>query len=115
MKRGGILNPYVIALLVVFGGLMLLPIVLAEFFPIIKIILVGFFCIGIYSFVRNMIGPGILSYVIAGILIYILVIRLWYLYASVYMVYLIASLGLSGIIMFGLQGVGMKKEEHHEE
>jgi len=54
-------------------------------------------------FVRNILGTGLLSYIVSGVIIYIFVIRFYYLAVPVYMLYVISSMALSGIIIFGLQ------------
>jgi len=99
-----------IILLIVFLVIMLIPIVLAQFSETFRWILIAYFCITIYFFVRRFIGSGLLTYVITGILIYIFVVRLFYLFTAMYMIYLVASLGLSGILIFGLPRGGMGKK-----
>jgi len=95
-----------IVIIIAFIVVMVLPLFLAEFFPIFKYTMLGFFCISIYTFVRNIIGPGLLCWVISGVLIYILVIRLWQYFVAGWMLYALGIFGLTGIIIFGLQSHG---------
>ena len=68
--------------------------------------MIGYFCLIIFTFVRGVLGSGILTYIVSGLLIYIFVIKMWWLFAPAYMLYLIGSMMLSGIIIFGLQKHG---------
>lgn len=93
-------------MILVFLIIMLLPIVLSWIFPIFDVLIKFYLALVVFMFVRAILGAGVLSYVVAGILIYIFVIKLFPLFAAGYMLYLIASLMLSGIIIFGLQKHG---------
>ena len=93
-------------MILVFLIIMILPLVLAWVFPIFDILLKFYLALVVFMFVRAILGGGVLTYVVAGILIYIFVIKLFPLFAAGYMLYLIASLMLSGIIIFGLQKHG---------
>ena len=95
-----------VIIIIAFAIIMVAPLFLAEFFPIFKYVMLGFFCISIYTFVRNILGPGFLAYIISGVLIYILVIRLWQYFAMGWMLYALGIFGLTGIIIFGLQKHG---------
>ena len=102
--------PPMILLLIVFGVILLIPLVLAQFSDTFKWLLVAYFCITVFLFVKRILGGGIISYIVSGILIYIFVIRLFYLFVPLYMLYLVVSLGLSGIIVFGMPGRGMGRK-----
>lgn len=91
-----------ILFVIIFVFLMLMPILFAELFPIVKLLMLGYFCLIIFTFVRGIMGAGALTYLISGILIYIFVWKLWPLFAAGYMLFLIMAFGLSGIIVFGL-------------
>ena len=93
-------------MILVFLIIMLLPIVLSWVFPIFDVLIKFYLALVVFMFVRAILGAGVLTYVVAGILIYIFVIKLFALFAAGYMLYLIASLMLSGIIIFGLQKHG---------
>ena len=103
MRRGAFFNAYMLKLILVFGIILLLPIFFSVSFPLIKLLLMGYFSLLIFVFVRGVLGDSILTYIISGLLIYIAVIKFWYLLAPFYMLYLIGSMFLSGIIIFGLQ------------
>jgi hypothetical protein len=93
-----------ILMIAVFAVIMLLPLLLAEVFEEFKWLLIAYFCIIIYMFVKRILGSGLVTYVVSGILIYIFVFQLFHLFTSLYMLYLIVGVfGLSGIIIFGLQ------------
>lgn len=90
-------------MILVFLLIMFVPLILGWVFPIFGLIIKAYLAITIFLFVRNFLGTGLVSYVVAGILIYIFIIRLWVLFVPGYMLYLIVSMMLSGIIIFGLQ------------
>jgi hypothetical protein len=102
--------PPMILLLIIFGVILLIPLVLAELSDTFKWLLVAYFCITVFLFVKRILGPGILTYIVAGILIYIFVIRLFYLFTVLYTLYLVVSLGLSGILVFGLPSGGLGRK-----
>lgn len=93
-------------MILVFIVIMILPLILSGLFPIFDILIKFYFILIIFFFVRGILGSGMLTYVISGVLIYIFVIKLFPIFAVGYMLYLIASLMLSGIIIFGLQKHG---------
>ena len=89
-----------IFLFIIGGGVILIVKV-----PIINIMFRFYMIIVIYSFVRRILGSGIICYAVTGILAYIFVWRLWMLSAGVYVTYIIMSFMLGGIIIFGLEGL----------
>jgi uncharacterized membrane protein len=91
-----------ILLLLIFLVIMIVPLILGELFPVFKWILMLYFCVTIFMFVKGVLGGGILTFIVSGILIYIFVIQMYTFFVAGYMLYLVASLGLSGIIIFGL-------------
>ncbi len=104
MTRGFL--PPMILLVVIFLVIMALPILLAYLIPTFKWILIAYFCIIVFMFVRRILGSGLVTYILSGILIYIFVIQMWQAFAALYMLYLVVSFGLSGIIIFGLPSGG---------
>jgi len=99
-----------ILLVVIFLFLMILPIFFSFLSPTFKWLMIAYFCIMVYLFVKRILGGGMISYIVSGVLIYIFVIQLWWLFAAAYMLYLIAGLGLSGIIVFGLPSGGLGRK-----
>lgn len=99
----GAINPSFFIIVAVFLVIMLLPLGLSKVFPIFQLLIMGYFSLVVFMFVRNILGNSILTYVVSALLIYILVIKLMYLFATFYMLYLIGSMFLSGLIIFGLQ------------
>ena len=87
--------------LVVIGG----GVLIIKFVPILNIMFRFYMVITIFSFTRRILGPGTPSYIVTGILAYIFVWRLFEVATGVYLTYLIMSFALSGIIIFGLQGL----------
>lgn len=108
MKKGFL--PPMILLLIIFLVIMALPIVFAYLIPTFKWLMIAYFCIVVFMFVRRILGSGILTYIISGILIYIFVIQMWQAFAALYMLYLVVSFGLSGIIIFGLPSGGLGRK-----
>jgi len=94
---------YFILFLVIMAFFLVGPIILAEAFPVLKIMLLAFFCYEIYKFVEARVGGGVLTYVLSGILIYVFVIVLWPLLVASYFFTVIVGLGLFGPILFQLQ------------
>jgi len=90
-------------LIIVFLVIMLLPLILSSIFPVFDLLIKFYFALIIFLFVRTILGSGLVTYVLSFVLIYIFVVRLFPLFSAGYMLYLVASLMLSGIIIFGLQ------------
>ncbi|MFH0986951.1 MAG: hypothetical protein V1911_02770 [Candidatus Micrarchaeota archaeon] len=99
----GAFNTSFLVILGVFAFIILLPTLLSSADARIAMIVKFFLMVEVFIFVRMITGGGLLTYVISAILIYILIFRFYELFASVHMLYLIAAMGLSGIIIFGLQ------------
>lgn len=98
----GALGALILVLLVIIvGGTLLL-----GYTPIISLLFQLYMIVVIYGFVRGMLGGGAASLIITAILSYIFVIRFWYLTASLWIVYLLISFGLTSVIFFGLQPSG---------
>lgn len=102
--------PPILMIALVFIFLMALPIILGTLNPTFKWIMIAYFCMVVFLFVRRILGGGILTFVISGILIYIFVIQMWQAFAAVYMLYLLVNFMLSGILIFGLQGTGVGRK-----
>ena len=79
------------------------PSVLAEAFPVIKIMLLAFFAYEIYKFVEEKLGKNIMTYAISGILIYVFVIVLWPFFMAAYFLSVIMAIGLMSPILFSFQ------------
>ena len=99
-----------IILLLIFLFIMMLPLLLSWIFPQFEWMLKVYFSIIIFSFVRRILGGGIMTYIVTGILIYIFVFQLFWLFTPMYMLYLIVGLGLSGILIFGVPGRGIGRK-----
>jgi hypothetical protein len=108
MRRGFL--PVMVVIVLVFLFLMILPIIFAKLIPTFQWLLIAYFCIVVFLFVRRILGSGLLTYIISGLLIYIFVIRMWELFTALYMFYLLVNLGLSGIIIFGMPSGGVGKK-----
>ena len=99
--------PFALLLLVgIILVIMILPLAATQLSPELNILIQLYFALSIFMFVRGMVGGGLLSYILSGILIYIFVIRLFPIFAAGYMLYLVASLGLTSILFFALQPSG---------
>lgn len=113
MKKGAFNFESMIPITAVFLFIMFLPFIITFIlwivFPnypygdIFQLIFKAFLAISIFMFVRNFTGDGVVTYVIAGILIWIFLFKLYIIFTMGYMLYLIVSMMLSGIIIFGLQ------------
>lgn len=99
-------NFLIIALLIMVGMIVILPVVMAVFPPvdiIVRIILV----FSIFMMVRGYLGNGVLTIIISGILIYFLVIKWWWVGATGWMAIMLVSIGLFSVILWGSQAVMM--------
>lgn len=106
----GFLSYTMLILIAIFGVLLLLPMIATELFPILKYLLMGYFAISIFLFVRGIIGNPVISFVIMAALFYIFIIRMWAFFTAGYMFYLLISFGLTGIIIFSIpHGIGAAK------
>ena len=101
-NKGFFLPVAMVALIAIFLFLMLVPILFASLFPIVKYVLMAFFAIAIFTFVSRILGSGWLAYAVSGVLIFIFVINLWQLLTAASVLFYLIAFGLSGIIMFSL-------------
>ncbi len=97
-------------ILIAFVVLALIPPVVMVLFPaadiIIRIILVFL----IFSTVRGMLGGGILSLIISGVLIYFLVIKWAYFTASMYVFfYFIMTFAVTSVVIWGI-GMNLRRQ-----
>lgn len=106
-------TPFILVLIVIFGIIMIAPLVIGKFFPVVDLLIKGYFALIIIMFVRNILGGGVLGYGIGLVLVYIFVIKVYPLFAAGYMLYLVVALGLSSIIFFGFQGISFPKRRRH--
>ena len=94
-------------LIIVFAAIMMAPLLLGMWTDTIKLLIQGYLAVNIFMFVRGFIGPGVLCYALSGILIYIFIVRLYWLYTPAYMLYLVVGLGFSSILFFGIPAGGI--------
>ncbi len=88
-------------LLITLGILILGPAIAVHISPEIKLIFQFIAAISIYNWVKNTVGPGILSIVISGILIYIFVITLPGLTAAMWSTYYVVGMGIASMLIWG--------------
>ncbi|MBI1973870.1 hypothetical protein HYS54_03570 [Candidatus Micrarchaeota archaeon] len=111
--RAFFLPTAMLAFIVIFGVLMLIPVLIGLSNPLFKWVFMAFMAISIFTFVTRIIGMGWLAYVISAILIYIFVVNLWWLLLPGTVLYFLIAFGLSGIILFSLPhggGSGIMKK-----
>jgi len=89
-------------LVVILAAVVLLPMLAITLSPELKLLFQVAAAIMIYSWVRNTVGPGILSFGIAGVLIYIFVFLLPQLTIGMYMMWTFMGLGLFSVVFWGL-------------
>jgi len=106
MKRGllglipvGMMLP---ALLVILGLLLFVPIIAITISPELMLLFKIAAIIMIFNWVRNIVGPGILTYAIAGVLIYIFVFVMPQFTLGIYVVYTVMGLGVFSMLFWGL-------------
>jgi hypothetical protein len=101
MNQRGI-GPLLIILVVVLGAVLFIPAIAVMISNEIRLLFQVMASIVIFTWVRNTVGPGIISIAIAGILIYIFVFVLTPVTASIWALYYLVGLGLFGMILWGL-------------
>jgi hypothetical protein len=89
-------------LLIVICLIVLGPAVLISLSPGLKLLFQIVASVIILSWVRNTVGPGMISLVISAILIYIFVFTLPALTASMWALYMVMGLGLWSMIFWGM-------------
>jgi hypothetical protein len=103
-EKQSILSSYPVQILIVLGIIIIVPFVIMGYVPEIGLIFKAFLALVIFFFVQRIIGGGILTYVIAGALIYILLFtNIYWLFAPAFILYTLVGAGLTGIILFMLQ------------
>ena len=104
MGKEGLLSSYPVQIIIVIGILIFIVPIMGIKIPLIDLLFKAFISLTIFFFVQRMIGGGILTYVIAGALIYILVFtNIYWLFAPAFVLYTLVGAGLTGIILFMLQ------------
>ena len=90
-----------ILLIVTLSIFILGPVIAIHISPEIRLIFQFIAAVTIYKWVRDTVGPGILSLVLAGILIYIFVVMLPGLTAALWATYYIVGLGIASMFIWG--------------
>ena len=90
-----------ILLLVAFAIVIIGPVIAIHLSPVIRIIFQFIIAVTIYNWVKNTVGPGVLSLVISGVLIYIFVIMLPGFTAALWATYYILGLGIASMLIWG--------------
>ena len=99
----------ILFILIAFVVLALIPPVVMMVFPAADIIIRIILIFLIFSTVRGMLGGGVLSLIISGVLIYFLVIKWAYFTASMYVFfYFIMSFAITSVVIWGI-GMNLKR------
>ncbi|MCX6803861.1 MAG: hypothetical protein NTY48_04810 [Candidatus Diapherotrites archaeon] len=99
-------NFLIIAIILMIGAVVLLPVLMAVF-PPIDILVKIFLVFSIFMMVRGYLGNGVLTIIISGVLIYFLVIKWWWVGASGWMAITLISLSVFSVILWGSQAITM--------
>jgi len=97
-------NFILIAVGLMIAVIVLLP-VLMYVFPPIDIIIKIFLVFMIFQTVKGFLGNGSLTLIVSGILIYLLVIKWWWIGASGWLAITLFSMGIFSIITWGSKTV----------
>ena len=89
-------------LALVLGLIVFLPILAISLSSELMLLFQVGAAIMIFSWVRNVVGPGILSYAIGGVLIYIFIFVLPQFTLGLYVVWTFMGFGLFGAVFWGL-------------
>ncbi|MCK4327690.1 MAG: hypothetical protein KAW41_04405 [Candidatus Diapherotrites archaeon] len=90
------------AILIILGLILFLPIVAVSLSSELMLLFQVAAAIMVFSWVRNVVGPGMLSYAIAGVLIYIFVFILPQFTLGLYIIWTFMGFGLFGMLFWGL-------------
>ena len=94
-------NLLLLILFAMIAVVFLLP-VLMYLSPVINIIIRIILVFLIITTVRGYLGSSIITLIISGVLIYFLVIKLWWVGASVSFAIMLMAFGVFGVIVWGL-------------
>jgi len=97
-------NFILIAFALMIAVVLLLPILMVVFPPIDIIVRIMLVFV-IFTTVRGFLGNGVLTIIISGILIYLLVIKWWWIGATGWFAITLATFGLFGIVTWGSKTV----------
>jgi hypothetical protein len=97
-------NFILIALALMVAVVLLLPILMVVFPPIDIIVRIMLVFV-IFTTVRGFLGNGVLTIVISGILIYLLVVKWWWIGATGWFAITLATFGMFGIVTWGSKTV----------
>ena len=89
-------------LLLILAAIIIGPMVLINIFPLAKVLFQLAAVVMIYSWIKSFLGPGMLTYAISGILIYIFVIVLPEAALGIWLIMNIFGLGIWSMIFWGL-------------
>ena len=90
------------ALLIILGLIVFVPVLAITISPELKLLFQIAAVIMIFNWVRNIVGPGMLTYAIAGVLIYIFVFVMPQFTLGIYVVWTIMGLGVFSMLFWGL-------------
>ena len=99
MDQKGQIGFLIIGVLLV---VILLPAVIISVFPVAKILFQIFSIFMIYSLVKNYLGPGMISILISGVLIWFLVFKYPTLWATIWFFQLLLGVQILSIVTFGI-------------
>ena len=89
-------------LILIFGIMIFGPIILITFSSELKLLFQIAAAIMIFNWVRNTVGPGIISYAMAGTLIYIFVFLLPQFTLGLYALYVIFGFSIFSTVFWGI-------------
>ena len=102
-ERGNV----VLFILLGFAVILLLPPLILYLFPAADILFRIIAVFVIFSTVRGYIGEGTITYIISAILIYFLVFKYTYIFASVYVFQMLLAVSFTSVVIWGI-GTRMK-------
>ncbi len=103
-ERGNLL----VFLVIGFLAIALIPPIILAVFPPAKLLFQAIMIFVLYSMVRGYMGSGVLTIIITAILVWLLVFKYTYIFASVYVMQMLLMVGFTSVIMWGI-GTSVKK------
>ena len=92
----------IIFILIGFLVLALIPVLITSLFEPAKLIMQVVMIFDIYTTVRGYMGPGNLTIMISGILIYFMVFKWFEIFLSLYILQVLLGLGFMSVVVWGV-------------
>lgn len=97
-------------ILFIFIAIILLVPLIIYYYPIAKYIIMVIIAFFIFEIVARALGNNILTYVVTGVLLYFIIYKYFYLSTSVFLLYLLLSVGFTSVVIWGTTNLWKEKK-----